>query len=81
MKFSKEARVGFLVTAALAALIWGLNYLKGKDFFTTDNKFICQCYSHDDYHKAYGAIVSPCALFDQVNKFITTWHFVASVNK
>jgi phospholipid/cholesterol/gamma-HCH transport system substrate-binding protein len=39
MKFSKEARVGILVTVALAALIWGINYLKGKDFFTTSNTY------------------------------------------
>lgn len=39
MKFSKEARVGILITAAMAALIWGLNYLKGQDFFTTSNKY------------------------------------------
>jgi phospholipid/cholesterol/gamma-HCH transport system substrate-binding protein len=39
VKFSKEARVGILITAAMAALIWGLNYLKGQDFFTTSNKF------------------------------------------
>ena len=39
MKISKELRVGILVTLSLAALIWGLNYLKGKDFFTTSSKY------------------------------------------
>lgn len=39
MKFSNEAKVGILVTAALAALLWGLNYLKGKDVFSSDKKF------------------------------------------
>ena len=39
MKIKNELRVGILVTISLAALIWGLNYLKGKDFFTTSNKF------------------------------------------
>lgn len=39
MKISNEVRVGILVTIALASLIWGLNYLKGKDFFTTSKKF------------------------------------------
>lgn len=38
MKFSNEAKVGILVTAALAALLWGLNYLKGKDVFSSDKK-------------------------------------------
>ena len=27
------------MTAALAALIWGLNYLKGKDIFTSRNRY------------------------------------------
>ena len=39
MKVSKEVQVGILVTAALAALIWGLNYLKGKDIFTSRNRY------------------------------------------
>jgi len=39
VKFSKEVKVGFLVTAALAALLWGMNYLKGIDIFTGDNKY------------------------------------------
>jgi phospholipid/cholesterol/gamma-HCH transport system substrate-binding protein len=39
VKFSKEARVGLLVTVAMAALIWGINFLKGQDFFTTSNKY------------------------------------------
>ncbi len=39
MKLSKEVQVGILMTAALAALIWGLNYLKGKDIFTSRNRY------------------------------------------
>ncbi len=39
MKLSNEAKVGILVTASLAALIWGLNYLKGKDIFTSRNRY------------------------------------------
>lgn len=39
MKFSNEAKVGILVTVAIAALIWGLNYLKGKDVFTNRTTF------------------------------------------
>ncbi|CAN5431912.1 MlaD family protein [soil metagenome] len=39
MKLSNEAKVGILVTASLAALLWGLNYLKGKDLFTSRNKY------------------------------------------
>lgn len=39
MKLRNEVKVGILVTAALAALLWGLNYLKGKDVFKSRNKF------------------------------------------
>jgi len=39
VKLSNEAKVGILVTASLAALIWGLNYLKGKDIFTGRNRY------------------------------------------
>jgi len=39
VKLSPEAKTGILITAALAALLWGLNYLKGKDVFTSRNRF------------------------------------------
>lgn len=39
MKFSKEARVGIVVVAALVGLIWGFNYLKGTELFSTSNKY------------------------------------------
>lgn len=35
MKLSKEAKLGLIVTAGIALLFWGVNYLKGKDFFTS----------------------------------------------
>ena len=35
MKISKEAKIGFIVIAGLAFLFWGINYLKGRDFFTS----------------------------------------------
>jgi phospholipid/cholesterol/gamma-HCH transport system substrate-binding protein len=39
VKIRNEVKVGILVTAALAALLWGLNYLKGKDVFTSRNRY------------------------------------------
>lgn len=36
MKFSKEARLGLIVTVGIALLFWGVNFLKGKDFFSSD---------------------------------------------
>jgi phospholipid/cholesterol/gamma-HCH transport system substrate-binding protein len=35
MKISKEAKIGLIITSGIAILFWGLNYLKGKDFFTS----------------------------------------------
>ncbi|MFN5324851.1 MAG: MlaD family protein [Bacteroidota bacterium] len=34
MKLPKEAKIGLLVTSAVAALIYGMNFLKGIDMFT-----------------------------------------------
>jgi phospholipid/cholesterol/gamma-HCH transport system substrate-binding protein len=34
MKLSKEVRTGLIVTIGIGLLFWGVNYLKGIDFFT-----------------------------------------------
>ena len=34
MKVSKEVRIGLIMTVGIAVLFWGVNYLKGRDFFT-----------------------------------------------
>lgn len=39
MKLSKEVKVGLLITGAIAALLWGMNYLKGVDVFTGLNTY------------------------------------------
>lgn len=39
MKISKEVKIGILVTAALALLIYGFNFLKGRDLFSNNQKF------------------------------------------
>ncbi|MBL0340476.1 MAG: hypothetical protein IPP71_05845 [Bacteroidetes bacterium] len=39
MKLSKEVKVGILVTSAVFALFWGMNYLKGMDVFTGQNTY------------------------------------------
>jgi phospholipid/cholesterol/gamma-HCH transport system substrate-binding protein len=35
MKFSKEVRIGIIVIAGVLLGYWGINYLKGRDFFTS----------------------------------------------
>ena len=39
MKFSKEIKIGFIVVSGLFLLIYGLNFLKGKNFFSSRNHF------------------------------------------
>ncbi len=36
MRLSKEAKLGLIVTSGIALLFWGVNFLKGKDFFSND---------------------------------------------
>lgn len=36
MKLTKEAKLGLVVVTGIALLFWGLNFLKGKDFFSSD---------------------------------------------
>jgi phospholipid/cholesterol/gamma-HCH transport system substrate-binding protein len=38
MKIRNEVKVGIIVTAAIAGLIWGINYLKGVDLFSRTTK-------------------------------------------
>ncbi len=39
MKIKKEVKVGVVVTMAIACLIIGFNFLKGKNFFTTQREY------------------------------------------
>ena len=34
MKVSKELKIGIVVICAIAAFIWGLNFLKGSNLFS-----------------------------------------------
>ncbi len=39
MKISKYTKLGLLIVASLTVLIWGLSYLKGNDFFTSNDSY------------------------------------------
>ncbi|MCC6383612.1 MAG: MlaD family protein [Bacteroidia bacterium] len=39
MKLSREVKTGIVVTVAIAATIWGFNYLKGTELFTRNNTY------------------------------------------
>lgn len=47
MKISKYTRLGLLVVISIAILIWGINYLKGIDYFNTNTIYYAK-YSHVD---------------------------------
>lgn len=37
MKFSREIKIGFFTTLCLAAMFWGINFLKGKNVFSPNH--------------------------------------------
>ena len=39
MKIKKEVKVGIVTTIALACFIYGFNFLKGKNLFSSQRKF------------------------------------------
>lgn len=39
MKIYKETKIGLILAVIIAAFIWGMNYLKGKDIFTTQKQY------------------------------------------
>ncbi len=45
--FSKETRIGLLAVVAIALLIWGYKFLKGKNILTTSNLYYVE-YEHID---------------------------------
>ena len=52
MKISKFIRLGILIVISVSALIWGLSYLKGNDFFSPTN------YYHVIYDRVDGLVES-----------------------
>jgi phospholipid/cholesterol/gamma-HCH transport system substrate-binding protein len=47
MKVSKEVKIGLIVVSGIAILFWGINYLKGRDFFTSQ-KLVYVVYNRVD---------------------------------
>ena len=39
MKFYKESKIGIIIALAIALLIWGVNFLKGRNLFTGSNHY------------------------------------------
>jgi phospholipid/cholesterol/gamma-HCH transport system substrate-binding protein len=56
MKLTSEAKLGIIVTIAIAAVIWGLNFLKGRNLLT----------AVDNYYAVYneiGGLEKNCKIF------------------
>jgi phospholipid/cholesterol/gamma-HCH transport system substrate-binding protein len=47
MNRSKEIKIGLIVTSGIVLLVWGLNFLKGRDFFSSQRK-VFAVYDHVD---------------------------------
>src|SRR5690349_365831 len=56
MKVSKEVKVGAIIIVGIALLFWGINYLIGKDFFTSE-KLIYAVYDRVDGLTASNPVV------------------------
>ncbi len=39
MKIPKEVKIGLIITLVLVVFIWGVNFLKGRNLFTTSNQY------------------------------------------
>ncbi len=39
LKLSREVKTGLITIVTVVAFVWGFNYLKGKDFFSSQRKF------------------------------------------
>ncbi|HEY5511053.1 MAG TPA: MlaD family protein [Prolixibacteraceae bacterium] len=42
MKFSKTSKIGILLVISFTALVWGINFLKGRDIFRTETVYIAR---------------------------------------
>ncbi len=56
MKLSKEVKVGIIIIVGIALSFWGINYLKGRDFFTNE-KLIYAVYDRVDGLAASNPVV------------------------
>lgn len=58
MKLSKEVKVGVVTTIAIGCFIWGFNFLKGKNMFSTQRKFYAVYHDIDGLVEANPLLVN-----------------------
>lgn len=88
MKISKEAKIGLIITSGIALMFWGLNFLKGRDFFTRQ-KLVFAVYDHVDGLSASNPVqvngmkigsISKLTLFpDYSGRILVTMHVNSNV--
>ena len=42
MKISKTSKLGIVIIISLTILIWGINFLKGRDIFRTEKVYLAR---------------------------------------
>ena len=42
MKISKTSKIGIVFAISLMVLVWGINFLKGRDIFRTEKVYIAR---------------------------------------
>lgn len=88
MSISKEAKIGLIITSGIVLMVWGLNYLKGKDFFTSQS-MVYTVYDRVDGLSAsnpimvnglkIGSVTKLTLLPDQSGKILVTMHISSRV--
>ncbi len=88
MSISKEAKIGLIITSGIVLMVWGLNYLKGKDFFTSQS-MVYAVYDRVDGLSAsnpimvnglkIGSVTKLTLLPDQSGKILVTMHISSRV--
>jgi len=58
VKLSKEVKVGIITTIAIGCFIWGFNFLKGKNMFSTQRKFYAVYHDIDGLVEANPLLVN-----------------------
>lgn len=58
MKYSKEVKTGILIIAAILIAFFGINFLKGNDFFSTTNTYYSVYENVDGLRKSNSIIIN-----------------------
>src|ERR1043166_5875318 len=89
MRISKEARIGIIVAAGIALLFWGINYLKGKDFFARQKVVYAVYYRVDGLAPSnpvlvnglkVGSVKELLLLPDHSGRIVVSMHINSDIN-